>query len=556
MPFFPAIMYEPDAYTVEGPKLMGRQSAGSGFLRALLNAADEQASVTGDLSLYAYTPSRTDAENFIGQVRQKSSRLQGVWMPANKPDLLVQVGGLFLPGPNISNAARQRLRLGPAAWCLTGMTHTLCSHGAMNSIIEMLVEPVMPWDALICTSSSARQSVEYLLQRQADYLKWRLGANRLTLPQLPVIPLGVHAADYDFDDVARDSARDYLGVADDEVVALFAGRLSFHAKAHPYPMLVALQEAAVRSGKRIRLILCGQFPNDPVKAAFLDGGARYAPDITLQWVDGQDAVAYRRAWVVSDLFISLSDNLQETFGLTPLEAMASGLPLVVSDWDGYKDTVIDGVHGFRIPTRMPPAGAGTSLAVAYEGGAINYDRYIGLAALDVSVDYRLLTDRLTTLISDAGLRATMGAAARDHVVRHYDWAVIFKKYLALWQELEEIRLRSADQFNLQQAPHCTPAREDPYRVFDSFPTQVIAQETLVSRLDQTNTVDDWVALCRDSLFSYGAGYLPKREAVAAILEVLSAPITVAALAARLNQPTLILIKQLAPMAKMGFIRLA
>ena len=29
--------------------------------------------------------------------------------------------------------------------------------------------------------------------------------------------------------------------------------------------------------------------------------------------------------------------------------MAAGLPVVVSDWDGYRYTVTDGVEGFRIP---------------------------------------------------------------------------------------------------------------------------------------------------------------------------------------------------------------
>ena len=51
----------------------------------------------------------------------------------------------------------------------------------------------------------------------------------------------------------------------------------------------------------------------------------------------------------ADVFTSPIDNLQETFGLTPLEAMSCGVPQVVSDWDGYKDTVEDGITGFRIP---------------------------------------------------------------------------------------------------------------------------------------------------------------------------------------------------------------
>ena len=46
---------------------------------------------------------------------------------------------------------------------------------------------------------------------------------------------------------------------------------------------------------------------------------------------------------MADVFVSPSDNIQETFGLSVIEAMASGLPVIVSDWDGYRDTVVDGV---------------------------------------------------------------------------------------------------------------------------------------------------------------------------------------------------------------------
>ena len=83
-----------------------------------------------------------------------------------------------------------------AAYSLVGVTHTTASQRAMDGIAGLLSGPVMPWDALICTSSAVATTVKMLLTAEADYLKWRLGAQRFTLPQLPVIPLGVHCDDW------------------------------------------------------------------------------------------------------------------------------------------------------------------------------------------------------------------------------------------------------------------------------------------------------------------------------------------------------------------------
>ena len=52
--------------------------------------------------------------------------------------------------------------------------------------------------------------------------------------------------------------------------------------------------------------------------------------------------------------------------------MASGLPVVATDWDGYRDTVTNGVEGFLVPTLTPPPGAGSQLALRHQSGEDGY----------------------------------------------------------------------------------------------------------------------------------------------------------------------------------------
>ena len=128
-------------------------------------------------------------------------------------------------------------------------------------------------------------------------------------------------------------------------------------------------------------------------------------------VDGTDPETRYGVWRAADIFTSLSDNIQETFGLVIIEAMSCGLPVVASDWNGYRDLVVDGETGFLVPTTMFK-GATVDSTVRFLLGVISYDRFLGECNQTTSIDNVAAAQAFTRLISDRSLRERMSAAAR------------------------------------------------------------------------------------------------------------------------------------------------
>ena len=83
-----------------------------------------------------------------------------------------------------------------------------------------------------------------------------------------------------------------------------------------------MREAARRTGKRVHLIQAGWFALDGYEKQFKEAGAALAPTVHHIYLDGRKADIRTNVWFAADIFTSLSDNIQETFGLTPIEGMA------------------------------------------------------------------------------------------------------------------------------------------------------------------------------------------------------------------------------------------
>ena len=505
-----AIYYHPDAYTTSKNWLMGRNVAGESMIRGLLTHSRAE-------EFWIQVKKHEYARQFAATVRKAGRNEPVKVVSRNNLGALAEVGLVYYPGPGVGGHALTRALYGEASWSICGITHTTSSAKAMDSLTGLLTHPVQSWDAIICTSTAVKHNVERLLESQIVYLQERLGASRSVLPQLPVIPLGVHMQDFAFDANQKTAARRTLDVDDNALIVLYVGRLSFHAKAHPLAMYQALEAAARQTGKQVVLIECGWHANEAIAKAYGDAAQLACPSVRVITLEGRENQNLHAAWAGADVFCSLSDNIQETFGIAPIEAMAAGLPVVVSDWDGYRDTVRDGVDGFRIPTLMPAPGSGGDLALRHALEIDSYDMYCGHTCSLEALDVQAATDAFVRLFQSSGLRRDMGQAGRERVRATYDWSVIIPQYEMLWAELGEIR--RAHTKNFKPLAHPWPARMDPFDAYAAYPTHTLTRDTVLklAGTDVDAEIQRTLAYRELAMVDFARIVLPTREEIEIVL---------------------------------------
>lgn len=162
-----------------------------------------------------------------------------------------------------------------------------------------------------------------------------------------------------------------------EVRGIFVGRLIFNKG--PQFLLAALGSLQTRL-PNLKIDIVGEGPMRRKLEVFV---RHQRLDDTVNFLGIRDDVPelLRR----SDFFIRPS--LLEGMPLTVLEAMASGLPVVVSDVGGAREVVVDGVTGYLVPP-----------------GSV-----------------RSLEGALLRLASDGALRTRMGKAGQALVTSRFSW---------------------------------------------------------------------------------------------------------------------------------------
>ncbi len=254
----------------------------------------------------------------------------------------------------------------------------------------------------------------------------------------------------------------------------------------------------------------------------------------MTFVDGSDPDLRFAVWRAADLFTSLSDNIQETFGLVIAEAMASGLPVVATDWNGYRDLVVDGETGFLVPTLMV-AGATALAASRLALGELKYDHYLAECSQAAAVDVTAATGAYRRLIEDADLRRRMGEAGRRRAVERFDWGRIIRAYESQWTEQEAMR-RDWQSRSLDDQTHSESQGDypDPEVSFRAYPT------AWLDDAEEVEAVPDAVDRIGELLASPLTNHSGRRRVndpnvLQAILEITSTPRTIADLDAFFRQ---------------------
>ncbi|OYQ31766.1 hypothetical protein CHU95_21810 [Niveispirillum lacus] len=552
-----AIFFHPEGFDTTSPKLMGRHAAGEGFLRGWFRHGgfEDLHCQVGDLRHAQAFGEAAQAQSWRGKIHVHQT---------DRPETLAGVGAVLMPGPNLGQQTwHRRCRVRPNAYSVVGLTHTTASANALDNIGDLLISPLESWDALICTTEAVKTMVVRTLTDQAAYLAQRFSlppSATVTLPQLPVIPLGVDCERFAPRPDLRQSWRERLSIGESDVVVLFMGRLSFHAKAHPMAMYQALQDAvpSLPAGARLHLIEAGWFGGPHIQEAFARTVPQICPDVVHHLLDGREPAVRTGIWHAADIFCSLSDNIQETFGLTPVEAMATGLPCVVSDWNGYKETVRDGVDGFRVPTWMLPPPFGADIAVRHAFGTDSYDLYCGKSCQFVSVDVAATTQAFRSLIADPDLRRRMGAAGRQRSQQVFDWKVVIASYKELMTDLSARRAAAGMAgWTPPPAGRQWPLRPDPFWSFAHYPTHLLGGAT---RVTATGLSPERLELIyTNGMVTYAHAALPTLPALKQVLALVSeqpgADVTTLAATADLATGP-ILPQALLFLAKYDFVRLS
>ncbi len=211
-----------------------------------------------------------------------------------------------------------------------------------------------------------------------------------------------------FRPVTREEARRRIGLPQDEFVIVYVGRVIPRKDPRNIVRAIARLQSwskSVGCTRKIRLLIVGGETVEPNPQATPEIGelANLARELgvldQVQFVGKRSQDTLRYYYSAGN--VAVTTPWYEPFGLTPLEAMACGRPVIGSAVGGITSTIADGETGFLVPPRDPEQ----------------------------------LATRLYQFLMEPELEQRMGQAARLRVEQGYTWPIVALRTASLYETL-------------------------------------------------------------------------------------------------------------------------
>lgn len=351
---------------------------------------------------------------------------------------------------------------------VTGVTHSLNTSLMPLRYLQLGLAPLRPYDAIVCTSEAGREVVRRGFEQVFSRLQVQWGLALKLEAELAHIPLGIDDSRFVRED--KQKARVALGLPREGALLLYLGRLSARTKLDLHPMLYALSRAWKKGQlASLKLVLAGGAEEQELaQLKRLVQELHVAQRVHFQ-VDFDDA-RKMQLFSACDLFVSPSDNLQETFGLSVVEAMAAGCVPLVSAFDGYRELVLHQQTGVQLPTFW-----GEPLDALEDLEGLNPALHPFYLAQTFGVDLEALVASLEQLLLQPAERERLSQAARVHA-EQYRWSRLIPRYEGLWKRLSERALQAP---SWGSTVPLSPLNMDSYEIFGHYPSRKLEPWVLV-----------------------------------------------------------------------------
>jgi UDP-glucose:(heptosyl)LPS alpha-1,3-glucosyltransferase len=189
-----------------------------------------------------------------------------------------------------------------------------------------------------------------------------LAKYRIDLSRMRVLHPGVDLARFSSPGRpgCRSAVRGQFDIGDEEIVILFVG-MNFEIKGLEAIIGAVARAKALRPDVAIRLLVVGKGNVPKFRAIASSLGV-----VDAVLFAGPRAEGVESFYLASDILMMLSRY--DTFGMVVLEAMAAGLPVIVSANVGAKDVVEEGVNGYVLPEGGDADAAAAKIVLLLDGG--------------------------------------------------------------------------------------------------------------------------------------------------------------------------------------------